>query len=306
MKIIRVLAAVWLAVFACGRGLLAQDMPLSMLLIEGEEWQVVAEGLSSSDAPCADDQGNFYFTEPSRGRGIKKVDPQGNISTIIDGAQGISGLKFGPDGRLYACQGASRRILAYEVASGRIAIIADNVEPNDLVVTHKGDIYFTETGKKQVTYVSAKGELRAADVGINKPNGITLSPDQGTLFVSDYGGTNIWAFRIEADGRLSAKAPYMTMRAPVDRQESAFGDGMATDSVGRYYVASAVGVQIFDPTGRMCGVLPKPQNRGLSSVMLAGPKLEYLYITCSDKVYRRKTKATGVLFFQSPAAPGRQ
>ena len=84
-------------------------------------------------------------------------------------------------------------------------------------MTYKGDIYFTETGKHQVTYIKAKThELSAADVGITGPTGITVSPDQGTLAVSDYAGENVWTFRIEPDGKLTAKDPYMTMRRPID------------------------------------------------------------------------------------------
>ena len=84
------------------------------------------------------------------------------------------------------------------------------------------------------------------------------------------------------------------------------GDGMASDTAGRYYVATALGVQVFDPTGRLCGVLPKPQlARSLTSCALAGPAREFLYVTNGDRVYRRKVQATGGLFHieaNTPAA----
>jgi enterochelin esterase family protein len=72
---------------------------------------------------------------------------------------------------------------------------------------------------------------------------------------------------------------------------TAQGDGSAVDKSGRYYVTSALGVQIFDPTGRLCGVLPKPQaSQPLTSCVLAGVNHEYLYITNGDTVFRRKLK----------------
>ena len=53
-----------------------------------------------------------------------------------------------------------------------------------------------------------------------------------------------------------------------------------------------VGVQIFDPTGRLCGVLPAPQPaKPLTSCALAGQNLEYLYVTNGDKIFRRKVQA---------------
>ena len=277
---------------------LAGDMALSLVLIEGEGWELIAEGYQFTDAPCADAAGNFYFSDVARGTNIFKVRSDGKVIPWIGNAPKISGLKFGPDGRLYACQGGLKRLVAFDIPSGRQTVLAEGVEPNDLVVSRKGRIYFTETGKKQVTLLDTNGITRAVDFGIAGPNGLTLSPDQGTLIIADFRGTNLWAFRIEQDGSLSAKAPYMTVRAPLEKPEVASSDGMTTDSAGRYYVCTAVGLQMFDSTGRMGGVIAKPQNKFLSNVTFAGPNLEYLYVTCADKVYRRKTKTHGLPFFR--------
>lgn len=273
---------------------LAGDMALSLVLIDGEDWQLVAEGYQFTDAACADTEGNFYFTDVAKGTSVFKVGADGKVVPYLGDAPKVSGLKFGPDGRLYACQGGLKRLIAFELPSGKQTVVAEGVEPNDLVVTRKGRIYFTETSKHHVTMIDMNGAKRVVDAGINGPNGLTLSPDQGTLVVSDYRGTNLWAFRIDADGSLSAKEPYMTVRAPLDKPTVAASDGMTTDSAGRYYVTTAVGLQMFDSTGRLGGVIAKPQNKGLSNVTFAGPNLEYLYVTCADKVYRRKTKANGV------------
>src|SRR5204862_905967 len=103
--------------------------------------------------------------------------------------------------------------------------------PNHVVGSHKGFVYFTENGKGQVTIVDAKRGSRPGATGINKPNGITLSPDQGTLAVSEYGGTNVWVFRVGADGSLAQGSRYMELRAPAGKSDSG-GDGMTTDSAG--------------------------------------------------------------------------
>ena len=56
-------------------------------------------------------------------------------------------------------------------------------------------------------------------------------------------------------------------------------------------MTSAVGVQVFDPTGRQCGVLPKPNEAApLTSCTLAGPNHEWLYVTNGDTVFRRRLK----------------
>ena len=72
-------------------------------------------------------------------------------------------------------------------------------------------------------------------MGRQKPNGIALTPDQGTLAVSDDGGRYTWVWRIEPDGSLSHRQPYITLRTPAPDLPSK-GDGMTTDAVGRFYV----------------------------------------------------------------------
>ena len=274
---------------------LASDEALSKVLIDGEDWQLVAEGFGFTDGACADTDGNFYFMDLGKGTAIQKIAPDGKVSEFIKDAPKCSGLKFGPDGRLYACtQGPKKQLVAIDVPSGKITVLADNVQPNDLIVSRKGYAYFTETGKGQVTIVDAKGNVRVGATGINAPNGITLSPDQGTVAVSEYRGTNVWAFRVNPDGSLDAGSRYMTLRTPTGKTDSG-GDGSTTDSTGRYYITSHVGIQMFDSTGRMGGVIAKPTNKGCVSIAFAGPGHQYLYACASDKIFRRKMQAKGAI-----------
>ncbi|MGV3774010.1 MAG: SMP-30/gluconolactonase/LRE family protein [Verrucomicrobiales bacterium] len=271
----------------------AQDMALSQVLIDDEPWREVASGYGFTDGPCSDAEGNFYFTDVARGNSINKIDPDGNVSIAVANVPRISGLKLGRNGLFYAATQHPKKQIVSISREGEVKTILDEAEPNDLIVTPKGHIYFTQTGKKSIMFINENGNTKVVDTGINKPNGITVSTDGGTLAVSDFGGTNVWIFRIETDGTLSAKAPYMTTRALPGKSE-AMGDGMTVDSAGRYFVSSEAGVQVFDPTGRMSGVILKPNNKFLASVAFAGKNHEYLYATCSDKVFRRKTKTTGV------------
>ena len=103
------------------------------------------------------------------------------------------------------------------------------------------------------------------------------------------------------DGMIDAKAPVMEMRRPIDPKgaftfhepppllAAAGGDGMTVDRAGWWYVTSSLGVQVFDPTGRLCGVMPKPRpNNPLTSCVLAGSNRDHLCVTNSDSVYRRR------------------
>ena len=293
--VVRMSICCWACLAAClaAREAAAQDMPLSTVLIEDEGWELVASGFRFTEGPAVDAAGNLYFSDVPNSR-IHKLDADGAVSVFVENSHSTNGLMFGPDGRLYGCQNGKQRIVAYD-RDGKAATIAEGVESNDLVVNGAGGIYFTDPNRRRVWYVSPEGEKRVVDEGIERPNGIILWPDQGTLVVADTLGQFLWTFRVEADGSLKYREPYYAVRLTAGREGSG-ADGLSVDSAGRLYAATYAGLQVWDPTGRSCGVILKPQPAFLSNVVFAGPKLDTLYVTSTDKVFRRKTQATGVRY----------
>lgn len=279
----------------------AQDMPLSQVLVEDTGWEVAAEGYEFTDGLSTDAAGNLFFSDVKGGTAVYKIDLEGKVSEFIKNVPGISGLKWGSDGRLYACVSKDQKVVVFS-KEGEKTELAAEVRPNDLVVTHDGNLYFTMTPTSEIRRIDPAGKMSVVSQGIvGKPNGITLSRDQGTLAVSDHGGKYVWVFRIEADGSLGHPGNYMTMQTPVSTPDVARGDGMTTDIHGRYYVTSAVGLQMYDPTGRLGGVIATPNpNLPLVSTCFAGPGHSYLYVANGGTIYRRKTKTSGALFFEAP------
>ncbi len=279
------------------------DMALSDILIPGEDWKMVVEGKKFVDAPCTDAEGNFYFSDMN-GEGICKIAAaDGALSVFNANAKGVSGMKFAPDGRIYACNIKNKQLVAYD-KEGKEEVLAKDVQVNDLAVDAKGRIYFTETSKKQVSLCEGVGKVRVVDTGITAPNGICLSPNQETLAVSDYAGSAVWAFRVEENGNLSAKMPVMPYRPSGRGQEGGptgpKGDGMICDTRGRFYCGTSGGIQVFDPTGRPVGLILAPTDAPITSVALSGPEQSYLFALTQGKVFKRKTNAKGFLTSQAP------
>ena len=286
-------------------GNLSGDEALSKILPNDGTWELVGENYGFTDAACGDAEGNFYFSDMSKGL-LYRVSLDGAVSPWLENGPKISGLKAGPDGRFYAAsQGTvngpkdeKKKIVAIDPDTKQITDIATDVQPNDLIVSKAGWIYFTDTGAGQVIMVpiSTKGmsRPRVAAGGINKPNGISLSADQKFLTVSEYGGTNAWSYAIADDGSLRWGERYMDLRTPANRPDSG-GDGMTTDAQNRCYITSHVGIQMFDSTGRLGGVIAKPSDKACVSVAFAGPNHDWLYACASDKVFRRKILAKGAL-----------
>jgi gluconolactonase len=280
----------------------AQDMPLSQILVEGEPWRLAAEGYQFTEGPAADRHGNVFFVDVPASKIFKLDLASGAVSLFAENTGRASGLKFAADGRLFACQNGARAIVAYD-EKGQPTTICNDIDVNDLVLTHDNHVYVTDPRNHRVWHVDPRGAKRMVDEGIERPNGIALWPDQRTLVVADSAGEYLWNFRITDDHSLEFKQPYSMLQlttAAVRAGEKRSGaDGVTVDAVGRVYVASQAGLQVFDTAGCLSGVIAKPQEKALSNVVFAGANLDLLVVTSADKVYWRKTQARGLSAFST-------
>jgi gluconolactonase len=290
-----------------------QDTALHDWLLPDHGWQPAVTGQTFTDGLCTDKEGHLYFTDVRAGKGIYRLDTgSGKVTLVVDGLPGISGLQIGPDGRFYACHNKEQRVIAVD-AAGQIEVLLTGVKCNDLVVSKAGHVYFTETPTKRIHWIKADKTHVIADEGnVLRPNGISISPDQSTLAVSEHGGKHVWTWVIGADGTLSGGAPSMTMELPLEPDQSqsgkpgqpsadlpkfkpeALGDGMTTEGSGRWFVTTALGVQVFDQAGRHAGTLAKPTpDAKVVSVEFAGKAHDQLFIAAGDTIWSRKLKVQG-------------
>ena len=254
------------------KGDLGGDLTLLKLLIRGQSWEVVADNLGFADALCADAEGNFYFSR-HEGAGRCIASARAMASAPRSCKEAVSGMKFGPDGLLYGCQGAKNRVISIDSEDGAVKVVASGVTPNDLAVTADGFIFITETRRQQVTRINSKtGEVDGGRYGHHASPTASRCRTTAARWPSPIPAANTSGRSASMRmASLDAKMPTMPMRLPIDpKGEFKFnepppylsrssGDGMAVDKKGRFYITSALGVQIFDPTGRPCGVLPKPK-----------------------------------------------
>jgi gluconolactonase len=263
-------------------------------------WEVVSAGHKFTEGPTANAKGELFFTDIPNSR-IHKVGLDGKVSVFAEDTGNANGLKFGPDGRLYACANGKKQIVAYDDA-GKASVVADGLESNDITITQDGRIYVTDPNNKQVWLIAKGGAKQVVDKGLNFPNGLCLSPDQSLLYVADMRGRFIWSYQIAADGTLAGKQRYYHLHLS-DGATQSDADGMTVDADGRLYVTTEMGVQFCDQAGRVNGILDKPQKAWLANVAFGGADMKTLFVTCGDKVYKRATKVKGVLTFNAPIKP---
>ena len=270
------------------------------VLTPGDDWQLVSEGHRGTDGPAVNGAGELFFSDPSTNR-IHRVGADGKSTVFAENTNGANGMMFGPDGRLYAGATRTKQIVAYDMA-GKTEIVAENATVNDLAINVRGDIYFSDTAAKRIWLLPKGGQPRVVDEGIDSPNGVLFSPDQSLLYVSDYVGQLSWVFQVQPDGSLSHKQRYFYVHMP-DAATRSSSDGMAVDADGRVYIATALGVQVFDQIGKCHAILPAPNRAALSNVEFGGANMDELYITNGDKVFKRKTKVKGVVSWRAPVKP---
>jgi gluconolactonase len=265
-------------------------------------WELLSEGHIFTEGPAIDPNGNVYFTD-TRGDMLWRIAPNGDRSLFRDKAGRISGIMFGKDQRMYMCRREPAQIVAID-RSGKEHVIADGVQGNDLAVTSTGEVYVTDPAAHKVWHIGTDGKARVVHEGIRFPNGIVLSPDESLVIVADSDTKWIRSFQRMPDGSLANEEPFYGVEMPDEGIRSA-ADGMTMDAEGYLYVATALGIQICDPAGRVVAILNRPADRNPSNVVFAGPQLDYLYVTAGDKVWRRKMRRKGFLPWQplKPPAP---
>jgi enterochelin esterase-like enzyme/sugar lactone lactonase YvrE len=274
---------------------------MNTVLLPDQEWQLVSQGHKFTEGLTANAKGEVFFVEIP-GEQIFKVGLDGKVTLFKDKSGRVSGLRIGPDGRLYAAQGGTKRIVAYDLATGAESVIAEDVPSNDLAIGSNGNIYVTDFPNKQVWLVTPAGDKRVVDTGLLRPNGITLSPDQTLLLVADSGSQFVYSFHIQSDGSLANKQPFYHLNL-VEGAVDSGADGIAVDRNGTLYVTSRIGLQVADQAGKVNSIVSKPQPGPLSNVGFGGPDFDELYVTIGDKVFKRKVRQKGLLNFQEPITP---
>ena len=265
--------------------------------------------LQGTEGPIALPDGIMVFCETILGR-IGRVEPDGRESVFVEAAVagGPNGLTWDPRGRLIGATTApGMNGLRVVYPRGSEAMLADNFDgkpfgrPNDLIADRKGGVYFTDPANipnpplpPAVYYLPPSGRQAIKVVDNVIPNGVSLSPDEKTLYVNSAGTGYVLAFDVQNDGTVTNRRNFAKYDGlPVtDGKVVGGGDGFTVDTEGRLYTAAAGKVQVFSPKGTYLGSITpsrRPQN-----MAFAGPDLRTLYIVGGGSVFKVQMLAQGI------------
>lgn len=278
------------------------DSGQGSIVAPGSRLTRLAGGYAFTEGPACDDRGDVYFTDQPNDRIMKWNARTGEISTFLSPCGRANGLCFDSHGALWACADEHNQLWRID-PDGRATAVATQYKgkllngPNDVWVRPNGGVYITDPyyprpywkrGPKEqpcegVYYLPPNSEkLTLVISDMNKPNGIIGTLDGKTLYVSDIGAGQTFAYDIQSDGSLAHKRLFCPMGS----------DGMTIDSAGDIYCCGH-GVTVFDRTGRQILQIPIAEN-WTGNVCFGGKDRHTLFITASTSVYTLKMAVHGV------------
>jgi sugar lactone lactonase YvrE len=212
------------------------------------------------------------------------LDLEGNRELIANVRSLPFSLDWLPDGTLLVTSG--QRLLRME-ADGTLVTHVDlsglsQYNWNEIVVDGRGNTYVDnicfdfmgggEFGPGIIALVTPDGSVRAVADGLAFPNGMAITPDNGTLIVAESFAGRLSAFDIARDGVLSNR------RIWADLGEG--GDGICIDAEGA----------VWSPAMKACvrvreggEVLDRIElDRFCFACMLGGPDRTTLFVMAAD------------------------
>jgi gluconolactonase len=244
---------------------------------EGPVWVPDGEYLLFSDVP----QNTIYRWKDGDGL-TAWLRPSGYTGDVPRGGEpGSNGLLLDPEGRLVLCQHGDRRIARLDAPLTAPApvftTLADHYEgkrfssPNDATFDSHGVLYFTdppyglplgpgdstqETPFNGVYRLGLDGVVTLLTDALSRPNGIGLSPDEKTLYVSNSDPERaIWmAYDLSPAGTI-VQARVFYDATKLVAEGPGLPDGLKVDRAGNLFAAGPGGVLVFSPDGRHLGTI---------------------------------------------------
>jgi gluconolactonase len=300
--------------------------------------QLVADDLQFPEGPLYLRDGSILLVEIRR-QTLTRIFPDGQKKIVAQLGGGPNGLAMGPDAAIYVTNnggsswikredglvvsaGPSKdyttgSIQRVELESGNISTVFTHCGevplrgPNDLVFDRTGGLWFTDSGKKSADGQLELGkiyyarldtkEIHCAHKGMLVPNGIGLSPDENTLFVSETMTSRVYACPIISPGLLApvddlwSKDNKVRCLGPLPGLQML--DSLAVEAGGNICVGTLIqgGISIFSPDTDTVEKIPFP-DQIITNICFGGDDMCDAWITAAGcgALYKAKWPRPGL------------
>ena len=270
---------------------------------EGPIWSTKLNSLLFSDVP----NNVIYNWNEKNGLSVfaKPIGYSGKVPN--NKKAGTNGLTIDSDGNLIVCMHGDRMIA--KVENLNIENVSSIIEsynkklfnsPNDLVYDSKGNLFFTDPPYgllegdndklKEIPFngvykLSHDGNLDLLIKNLTRPNGISISNDEKTLYVANSDNNNpiIMKYELSEDGVKNPRI-FFDGKKLAKKDEGLF-DGLKVHPSGNVFATGPGGVLIIKENGDHIGTI-RTEVRTANCAF--DDKFEYLYMTSDMYLTRIK------------------
>ena len=267
---------------------------------------LLASGLHVAEGPAADASGNVFFSDIPADT-IYQWSVSNQLSVFRTGSGGANGLCFDAGGNLVACEGDNGRLVSITPQGGVTVVVSNYAglrfnEPNDLWIDPAGGVYFTDPvyfghavvqGGEHVYYLAPdRSSVLRVVTDMVRPNGLVGTPDGRTLYLADWGATNVFRYGINPGGTLTNKTLFARVRC----------DGMTLDAAGNLYCCESA-VLVYDAAGQKIEQISVPARP--TNVGFGGGDRKTLFITTdTGSLYSIRMRVQGAASRGANTPPG--
>lgn len=291
------------------------------------DWKIekLAEGFGWTEGPIWVKKGGYLLFTDVPGNKMWKWSEQGGLEKFLDpsGAAnpdpdiwreaGANGLAIYDRRSLVYADTGNRMIQRLDLRSRKRTPVATVFEgrkfssPNDVIRLKNGVLFFTDppygfkkfdaAPQKEIAFNGVyrrgrDGSVTAIEKELSRPNGVALSPDERTLYVtqSEPAKAIIMAYSLDKTGHVTGKRLFADVTDLVSNDAPGLPDGITVAADGTVFSSGPGGILVLSKEGKRLGRISDGKPTANCKF---GDDGRTLYLTSQDMLARIRLNISG-------------